>query len=160
MPNSEDDSVSQSFFRDSEVSADLKSLLENFNPSRGSQVEPDSHEGAEVGKRGDGDVSKAADDALKYMNERRAAEIARLKMDNEQREKFFKFVLLITGIPVLVAAGALVRVVWDGDVGDSVLIGFFASVVVEVIGLSIIVANYLFPKTGSVPPGVEKALEE
>lgn len=113
-----------------------------------------------AGQQDDDDVSDAADEALDYLRKRHEAEIERLKTDNKQRKWFFKFVLGITGIPVLVASLALVRVAWDGEVSDTVLVSFFASVVVQVIGLSIIVANYLFPKTGSIreiEPGDEKA---
>lgn len=87
---------------------------------------------------------------LNYLNERRKAEIARLNGDNDRRKSFFNFVMLVTGLPIVMASAVMGRIAWDGDVSDSVLIAFFASVVVEVIGLAIIVANYLFPKDGSL----------
>lgn len=99
---------------------------------------------------GDRGQSKKAQEALNHVRKRRDAEIDRLNADNRRRTSFFWFVLIVTAFPVLVASGVMIRIAVDGQVSDPVLIAFFASVVVEVIGLSIIVANYLFPKNGSL----------
>lgn len=97
----------------------------------------------------------SADNARKHLDERRKAEIDRLETDNKQRKAFFRFMLFVAAVPVAVSSGVMVRLSWDGDVGDSVVIAFFVSVVVEVLGLAVIVANYLFPKRGSLPEDKE-----
>jgi len=93
----------------------------------------------------------SADSVRKHLEKRRTAEIDRLETDNKQRKAFFRFMLLVALVPVIVASGVMVRLSWDGNVGDPVVIAFFVSVVVEVLGLAVIVANYLFPKRGSLP---------
>lgn len=124
-----------------------------------------SHEAAdtpatELGK--DRGRSPTADKAESYWDKRREAEIDRIKGDNKQRRHFFVFVMAATGIPVTTASWVMYKLVDSGLAHDSVVIAFFASVVAEVIGLSVILANYLFPKNGSLNRSVQenKALGE
>lgn len=95
---------------------DLRTVLEGLNTSGARQDEPDATDGDKVGKQGDGDVSSDADDTLDYIKKRRAAEIARLEEDNKQRKWFFRFVLAVTAVPVIVASSAMIAYVFgEGD---------------------------------------------
>ena len=138
---------------------DLRTVLEGLNTSGARQDEPDATDEDKVGKQGDGDVSSDADDTLDYIKKRRAAEITRLEEDNKQRKWFFRFVLAVTAVPVIVASLAMIAYVFGEGNSEAVYIGYFTSVVVEVIGLSIVIANYLFPRNGSIQKGTEKSEE-
>lgn len=113
---------------------------------------PVQNRDSEVGVRSKNDVDEEANEALDYLKKKHKAEINRLNSDNRQRNWFFNFVLLITLIPVLVASYAMSCYVRNGGDSEAIYVGFFASVVVEVIGLSLVIANYLFPKHGSIDP--------
>lgn len=63
----------------------------------------------------------------------------------KNQQKFFKFALVVIGVPVLVASVGFGVLVCRDKAGDVAYAAFFASVVAEVIGLSYILGNYFFP---------------
>lgn len=106
--------------------------------------------GKQLSTPSDDDNDEEAVEALEYLKRRHKVEIDRLQADNKQRNRFFYFVLLVTAMPVIVASIAMGHYVWCGGESEAIYIGYFASVVVEVIGLSVVIANYLFPRNGSL----------
>ena len=131
----------------------LRKVLEQFQTSLDAQAQADlytsetAEPGKELGAVSDDDNDEEAVEALAHLKKKHKAEIDRLESDNKQRKWFFNFVIAMTAIPVVVASIAMGKYVWDGGSSDAVYIGYFASVVVEVIGLSAVIANYLSPET-------------
>lgn len=142
---------------------DLKNVLESFQTSAGARKFADQFDSAasESGSSGVGEVSDEDNDseaveALEHLKKQHKAEIDRLEADNKQRQWFFVFVLVITAVPVCIASAAMMVYVCRGGDSEAVYVGYFASVVVEVIGLSVVIANYLFPRNGSIQIEEEK----
>lgn len=134
--------------------ADAKSILKTMRDYRSSDEMGGTSQYAEsseddLKKTSSGYDPESAEE-LGYVTKKHCVEIERLEADNKRRNSFFRFVLSTTGIPMLVASGALITYICAGGRSDSVLIGYFASVVAQSIGLSALVANYLFPRSGSI----------
>lgn len=90
-----------------------------------------------------------ADNREKQITRLREARVLREEADNSRRTKFFWFAIVIAGLPVLVATITMLTLLFTGEATPAVSIAFFASVVVEVIGIATIIARYLFPSGGS-----------
>lgn len=148
---SEDDTSPNDYSR-----KQLRRTLELLQPSYDARRFADmvSSDGSEARKQlstpSDDDNDEEAVEALDYLKRRHKVEIDRLQADNKQRNWFFYFVILVTALPVIVASIAMGLYVLNGGTSEAIYIGYFASVVVEVIGLSIVIANYLFPRNGSL----------
>ena len=149
---SEDDTSPNDYSR-----KQLRRTLELLQPSYDARRFADmvSSDGSEARKQlstpSDDDNDEEAVEALDYLKRRHKVEIDRLQADNKQRNWFFYFVILVTALPVIVASIAMgLYVLNGGGTSEAIYIGYFASVVVEVIGLSIVIANYLFPRNGSL----------
>lgn len=148
---SEDDTSPNDYSR-----KQLRRTLELLQPSYDARrfVDMVSSDGSEARKQlstpSDDDNDEEAVEALDYLKRRHKVEIDRLQADNKQRNWFFYFVILVTALPVIVASIAMGLYVLNGGTSEAIYIGYFASVVVEVIGLSIVIANYLFPRNGSL----------
>lgn len=141
---------------------ELRKALESLEPSSAARHFADmygselSGAGKQLSEPSDDDNDEEAVEALNYLKQRHKAEIDRLEADNGQRKWFFRFVLFVTALPVIVASVAMTKYVWTGGNSEAIYIGYFTSVVVEVIGLSIVIANYLFPRNGSLQTETEE----
>lgn len=94
-------------------------------------------------------ISSDAEHREEQITRLREARVLREEDDNKRRNLFFQFALIIVGIPVAVASISMFKLAIFGDPDTNVVIAFFASVVVEVIGISAIIARYLFPSGGN-----------
>lgn len=70
---------------------------------------------------------------------------------NKHRKIFLWFAVAITGLPIVASSVGFFWMVAANRMTDAVAIAYFTSVVVEVIGLVLVLANYLFPKGGGTP---------
>lgn len=94
-------------------------------------------------------ISSDAENREKQITRLREARVRLEEDDNRRRNRFFHFALFIVGIPVAVASVSMLKLTIFDTPDANVVIAFFASVVVEVIGISAIIARYLFPSGGN-----------
>lgn len=76
----------------------------------------------------------------------RRADVEDRKQAHDLRARFFWFSVFLLGLAILSSAAALGAYMWSQwrQIVPAVMVGFFGSIVVEVIGLAAIVARYLF----------------
>lgn len=91
-------------------------------------------------------------------HEREVLRRAKLENDeydsaNKHRKIFLWFAVVVTSIPIAASSFGFVWMVITRQMENSsgIAIAYFSSVVVEVIGLMLVLANYLFPKGGGTP---------
>ncbi|CAB0628624.1 hypothetical protein CIP107562_00213 [Corynebacterium diphtheriae] len=102
-------------------------------------------------------TAKSIEEALVHRENLHNKQIAEA---NEQRKRFLNFVMVIAGAPILASSAGFSFLTWQGKVTDAIAVAFFASVVVEVIGLALVLANYLFPKgAGAITGSGNQAIE-
>lgn len=99
-------------------------------------------------------VGEDAMSEAKYLSEKRTAEIARKKLNRVMQQLFFWFTIVLVSVPVVVSATGFIWLTVTDRMTDTIAAAFFASVVGEVIGLSVIIGKYLFPNNG----GAEEVL--
>lgn len=90
-------------------------------------------------------VEQEAKDLEEALLQQKNLQNKELNQRIENQQKFFRFALVIIGLPVALAALGFLVLVCRGTAGDVTYAAFFASVVAEVIGLSYILGNYFFP---------------
>lgn len=93
--------------------------------------------------------SSDADNRERQITRFREARVLREEADNKRRAFFFRFAIFIAGWPVIVATITMLVLLCQGKTTEPVVIAFFVSVVVEVVGIAAIIARYLFPNGGA-----------
>lgn len=96
-------------------------------------------------------VKPDAEKKKSYLDQVRAARIAQLDADRDLQQKFFKFAAKLISVPVWVASGGFAWMVITGEMNQVIASAFFGSVVIEVIGLSLVLGKYLYPEGGKKP---------
>lgn len=99
----------------------------------------------------DVDVTSEAKNHEKEVLRRAKLENDEYEAANKHRKIFLWFAVAVTSVPVVAASAGFMWMVVTREMTDGMAIAFFASVVVEVIGLVLVLANYLFPKGGGTP---------
>lgn len=85
-----------------------------------------------------------------FLGKSRAEEIAQKKLNRFMQRFFFWFTIVLVSVPVVVSSVGFTWLLVLDRMTDTIATAFFASVVGEVIGLSIIIGKYLFPNNGGV----------
>lgn len=103
----------------------------------------------------DPNVTEAARELEDEVTRRQKLENDQLEQANGQRAVFLRFTITAAAVPIIASSLCFIWLVITADSKDMTIIApaFFASVVAEVIGMSIILAKYLFPAQG---PGNSK----
>lgn len=99
------------------------------------------------------------DDALtekKFLAQSRREEIEQRKFNRKMQGRFFVFAVLLVSVPVVISAIGFTWLIVTDRMTDTIAAAFFASVVGEVIGLSMILGKYLFPENGMSTGAGEK----
>lgn len=140
-----------------------RSILQKYSGLEMPPLEPSGRHGKDPSEATTSDISTDNDvgrDAMseeKYLEEMRDAEVRQKKLNRAMQRTFFAFALLLVGVPVLVAAMGFVWMVVQDRMTDAIAAAFFASVVGEVIGLSMILGKHLFPENGLNGDATKKA---
>ncbi|CAB0830422.1 hypothetical protein FRC0316_00127 [Corynebacterium diphtheriae] len=103
------------------------------------------------------DASDAAKRMKEALVEREKLRNQQFEEANKQRKHFFIFVMAIVAVPTVAASLGFFILVLQAKVTDAIAVAFFASVVAEVIGLALVLANYLFPKGAGAIMGDNKS---
>lgn len=94
------------------------------------------------------DVPRNADSLEEAYTKLRNLHIERVERDKVWRERLlWTFMVLIIGTGVLTLAGVIYLMV-AGEFSGNVAIAFFTTVVVQVVGLTLVVAKFFFPEGG------------
>ncbi|WP_309080319.1 hypothetical protein [Zhihengliuella sp.] len=122
----------------------LEELLRDVEARSAGQPDPLEKEFAdEVADDLDGAEASSSSDVDKEL---KAAKANEAHDKNDLRQKFFRWTMwLITGALTVNAVGMFLYLIsqW-GRLSDTVMVGWFATTLVEVLGLGYVIANYLF----------------
>jgi len=85
------------------------------------------------------------------------ADIDQAYQANELRESFYKYVVRVVTGTLAVSIILVALYMWSewSEIPGSVMIAWFGSTVVQVLGLGYIVARYLFAPRGQIAPGTQ-----
>lgn len=100
---------------------------------------------------------ESSDQAIDAERDLEHADIDQAYQANALREKFYGYVVrIVTGTMVvsILLVGLYMWSEWS-QIPGSVMIAWFGSSVVQVLGLGYIVARYLFAPRGQIAPGVQ-----
>lgn len=95
------------------------------------QSNPDSKDAAHIERRILEAYARELEDAIDY------------------RRRFFWWGVAITSVCVLASVGVIVFLVLHGDYETPVGVAFVSGLAVEVVGVAVVIAKYLFPEGGS-----------
>lgn len=96
----------------------------------------------------DNDVPRSADSLEEAATTLTKMHVKRVKSDLKWRERLlWTFMTLIIGTGVL-TFGGLIYLMITGEFNGNVAIAFFTTVVVQVVGLTLVVAKFFFPEGG------------
>lgn len=94
------------------------------------------------------DVPRNADSLEKTYTKLRNLHVKRVKRDLKWRERLLRmFMWLIIGTALLTIGGVICLII-AGEFKGNVAIAFFTTVVVQVVGLTLVVAKFFFPEGG------------
>lgn len=113
------------------------------------EVEPEADD-VPVDTLGDATASEASDAEADLKNEQAKADLTETHDKNGLRKEFFNWAKgAMTASIVINGLGMAAYVVsqW-GDLSDGVMVGWFATTIVEVLGIGYIIGNYLFNGNG------------
>ncbi|ART20094.1 hypothetical protein CBE89_00170 [Corynebacterium striatum] len=103
-------------------------------------------------KESDPDVTDSAKQLESEVVRSRRLANDRIEQANKQRGIFLIFTIAVASIPVVLGSIGFIVLVCKSGSSDMNIIApaFFTSVVAELIAMSIILAKYLFPDSGSI----------
>lgn len=83
--------------------------------------------------------------------ERRVREAHARELEDaiEYRRRFFRWGVLITSMCIIASISILILLILHGDYETPVGVAFVSGLAVEVVGVVVVIAKYLFPNGGS-----------
>lgn len=114
---------------------------------RETTASPDNYSQADISSL-QNDVSRDADSLEEAYTTLRNLHVQRVKDDQDWRQRFlWIFLVLIISTGVLTLVGVIYLMI-RGEFDGNVAIAFFTTVVVQVVGLTLVVAKFFFPEGG------------